>query len=131
MEQIAGILITGIVFLTVYKIVELGVTQKNRKHLIDKMSELSSEELQSNLSLLNVYPKEKARGNSFSTLRWGVLALSAGLGWFLGELTYAFTPMHHDSAVISFTAICAGIALIVVFFIERNTIQEEKNKGQK
>jgi hypothetical protein len=122
------ILITGIVFFSIYKIIELSVMQRNRKHLIEKMSQISPEALESNINSLNVTLNDKSKGNRFSSLRWGALLFSVGLGWLVGEVIYHDANMDHDSAVISTTAICAGIALIVVYFNERNAYKVKKEE---
>ena len=126
-----GIIITGIVFFFVYKIIEFSVLQNNRKHLINRMSQISPETFQSNINALNDAQNSKSNGNRFSSLRWGVLALSVGLGWFLGELMYweACHVGHHisrESMIIPTTAIFAGIALIVVYFIEKKEFKSAK-----
>ena len=127
-----GIIITGIVFFFVYKVIEFSVLQNNRKHLINRMSQISPETFQSNINALNDAQNSKSNGNRFSSLRWGVLALSVGLGWFLGELMYweAYNVGHHisrESMIIPPTAIFAGIALIVVYFIEKKDFKKTKS----
>jgi hypothetical protein len=127
------VLIVGIVFFSIYKVIELLVFQRSRKHLIDKMSQFSPEALQSNLSSFQVAMNEKNRGNGFSPLRWGTLALGVGLGWLIGEMVYLiqynyaeYRSMGQESAIISTIAICAGISLIVVYFIERKALKKEQ-----
>jgi len=129
-----SIFIVGIVFFTIYKIIEIGALQKNRKHLIDRMIQFSPETFQSNINSLNSTLSEKTKNNRFASLRWGTLALGVGLGWILGEILYVSArnnvgySMNHDSVLISSTAICTGIALIVVYFVERKALNESKNE---
>ena len=122
-----GIVITGIVFYFVYKIIEFSTLQKNRKHFIDKMSQVSPETLQSNINLLNDTQGDLSKGNRFSSLRWGVLALGVGLGWFIGDIIHLYSHSSHDATIISTTAIFVGIALIVVYGIERKELKKTKS----
>ena len=95
------------------------------------MSQISPETFQSNINALNDAQNNTSNDNRFSSLRWGVLALSVGLGWFLGELMYweAYNIGNHisrESMIIPPTAIFAGIALIVVYFIEKKEFKTKK-----
>jgi len=90
------------------------------------MSQISPETFQSNINALNDAQNNTSNDNRFSSLRWGVLAFSVGLGWLLGEAVYQNGDMRHDSAIISITAIFAGIALIVVYFIEKKEFKTKK-----
>jgi hypothetical protein len=132
-----AIFVTGIVFLAVYKIIELFVLHKGRKMLIEKMSQISSEDLQSNLSSLHAIQFNKMKGAQFSTLRIGALALGIGIGWLVGSFftligsdVFEGLDWHYssylDSIPVATTALCAGLALIIVYFIERKAYKGKK-----
>jgi hypothetical protein len=139
-----GIFICGIVFYAIYKIIELFVRQKERKLMITKMSEISPEMLQSNVNLLQSATNNSFSSNQFSMLRLGGLALGIGTGWILG-LVINFTQLNipeiyasenfsykinmenmMNSTYIATTAFCTGIALIIVYLIERKALQKSK-----
>jgi hypothetical protein len=132
------IFVTGIVFFFVYKIVELLVRQKERRLMVEKMTEISPEMLQQNINSMKSVQNDSLMGRKFSTLRWGALLLGVGFGWLLGWILYLsqtdyvntlgnWDKDHFQSSImISTTAFCAGIALIVVYIIERKASKEAK-----
>jgi hypothetical protein len=133
-----AVLIVGIVFFTFYKIIELSVLSKGRKLMIEKMNHLSPEDLQMNLKSLHAGQCNKMHGNQFSSLRWGALAMGAGIGWLAGwllnmHIQYNMPEIHSyysnhslDSVIIATTALFAGIALIIVYFIERKAYKAKE-----
>jgi len=139
-----GVFIVGIVFFSFYKIIELFVRQRERKLMIAKLSEISPEMLQSNVNSLQLATNNSYSGNQFSMLRLGGLALGVGAGWILGwginftQLNipeiYASKDIFYknnmenliNSTYIATIALCAGIALITVYLIERKTLQKSK-----
>ena len=129
-----GIFIVGIVFYTIYKVIELAVLQKERKLMISKMNEISPEMMQTNLGSLQAAQNNKIQNNPFLMLRLGALALGIGFGWILGliliqpNLGIEFGWGEKDSVFIATTAFCAGIALIVVYIIEQKAIKEAKKE---
>ena len=129
-----AVLIVGIVFYTIYKVIEIGVLQKERKLMISRMQAISPEMLQANLGSLQAAQSNKFRSNPFLMLRLGALALGIGFGWILGlilvqpNLGIEFGWGEKDSVFIATTAFCAGIALIVVYIIEQKAIKEAKKE---
>jgi hypothetical protein len=133
-----GIFICGIVFYAIFKIIELFVRQKERKLMIAKMSELSPEMLQSQVNSLQSATDYKLSGNHFSMLRLGGLALGIGAGWILGWVLYwiqasyvatlemQYRHVNLESSLIASASLCAGIALIIVYLIERKAIMKSK-----
>jgi uncharacterized membrane protein YbjE (DUF340 family) len=130
-----SIFVTGIVFFFVYKTVELFVRQKERRVMVEKMTEISVEMLQQNLNSMQSVQSDSLLSRKFSTLRWGALLLGVGIGWILGWILYCIqlgmyyenndfynlSSFRHamDSTFIASTVLCAGIALIIVYSIER------------
>jgi hypothetical protein len=133
-----SIFVTGIVFFFVYKIVELSVRQKERRLMVEKMTEISPEMLHQNISSMKSVQRDSLIGRKFSTLRLGALLFGVGFGWILGWILYLSQTDYvntlgnwdkdhfQNSIMISTTAFCAGIALIVVYFIERKAYKEAK-----
>ena len=127
------VFIVGIVFFSIYKIIELFVKLSERKRMIEKMGQVSPEMLQSNLNSLQASQISNFKGNQFLSLRLGAVAIGIGLGWILGLMMkpnmYGISGYGYndfDSATLATTALCAGIALIIVYFIERKAYKEAK-----
>jgi hypothetical protein len=134
------IFVTGIVFFFVYKIVELSVRQKERRLMVEKMTEISPEMLQTNINSMKSVQNDSLIGRKFSSLRWGALLFGIGLGWIVGYGIYGalleefsnfenFWKYEHslESIFVATTALCAGIALIIVYFIERKAFKNNRN----
>jgi hypothetical protein len=129
------VLIVGIVFFSFYKIIELFVRMSERKRMIDKISQISPELLQSNINSLQSTQINNLKGNPFLPLRLGAVAIGAGIGWIFGILIklnlYGCEGLNYydgESAMIATTALCAGIALFIVYFIERKAVKEGKKE---
>ena len=130
------VLTVGIVFFGIYKIIELFVRQKERRLMIEKMSEVPQEILQSNVQSFSELQKEGIKGNRFSSLRWGAVLVGAGMGWLIGWAFYGVLRNcdsfvfygNFESMVISTIALCAGLALIIVHLIERNAYKGAKKE---
>ncbi|MCL2312110.1 MAG: hypothetical protein FWC41_06445 [Firmicutes bacterium] len=133
-----GILIVGIVFFTIYKTIELFVLQRERRLMISKMSEISPEMLHANINSLKIAQNDQSKSSQFLMLRLGGLALGIGAGWILGwvlnntrlDIYQAQTNWYQrevmDSTIIATTALCVGVALIIVYLIERKSYKEAK-----
>ncbi|MCL2245669.1 MAG: hypothetical protein FWC10_00940 [Lentimicrobiaceae bacterium] len=127
-------LIVGIVFYTTYKLLELCLLHKERKLMFLKMNELSPEMMQSKLSSLQSVQKNKFQNNPFFMLRLGAVALSIGLGWIFASILYEvhrnLTGRYFDwdSACLATISFCVGIALIIVYLIERKAFKESKKR---
>jgi hypothetical protein len=77
----------------------------------------------------------------FSTLRWGSLLFGIDLGWIVGYGIYwtlldVFNDFENfwkyesslQSIFVATTALCAGIALIIVYLIERKAVKAKKEE---
>jgi hypothetical protein len=137
-----AVLICGIVFYALYKIIELFVRQRSRRLMMKKMSEIPPEMLLSGIHSKYADQSDSCKSNQFVMLRLGAASLGAGIGWLLGCLLYwnqlDFFNHFEDSlghgSILDFTfvasiALCVGIALILVYLIERKAYKEEK-KGE-
>ena len=129
------VFIVGIVFFSIYKIIELFVKLSERKRMLEKMGQVSPEMLQSNLKSLQASQINNFKGNQFLSLRLGAVAIGIGLGWILGLMMkpnmYGISGYGYDdfdSVTVATTALCAGIALIIVYFVERKAYKEAKSQ---
>ena len=128
--NLVPVLIVLIIFGTIYKIFELFVCRQERLRLIEKIAEVGTVDLSNLLSGLRL-PTGKPR-QSFSPLRWGLLALGVGLGtlvgfFIVGEATN-MNYVHGETgynweipSVVYSSCIClfGGVALVVSYLIER------------
>jgi hypothetical protein len=94
------------------------------------MSQVSPEMLQSNINLLQTTQFNNFKGNQFFSLRFGAVAIGIGLGWILGLWLKSYMLEmkswgwnERDSALVATTALCTGIALIIVYLIERKAVK--------
>jgi hypothetical protein len=70
--------------------------------------------------------REWLRANPLSSLKWGLLAASVGVGLFVAEwLDRAF--FMHDSVYFATTLIFGGIGLIVFYFIANAKMKKDDN----
>ncbi|MCL2289818.1 MAG: hypothetical protein FWC34_03825 [Bacteroidetes bacterium] len=131
-----AVLICGIVFYALYKIIELFVRQKERRLMVEKLGEISPEVMRTNAELLGTVQMNGLKGNQFFTLRWAALLIGAGVGWFLGWVLFSVLKnqnlyVSYDTyslTLVASTAICAGIALLIVYLIERKAYKERKKE---
>jgi hypothetical protein len=131
----SDVLIVGIVFFSIYKVIELFVLQRGRRQMIQKMSEISPEMFQKNMNSIHAFQNDGSKGNRFLSLRLGAVAMGIGLGWLLGlpvsEYMYHSNDYTHfdlDTAFIATTALCTGIALIIVYLIEQKVHKAKKEE---
>ena len=130
-------IICGVIFFAIYKIIELFVLQSERRLMIRKMSEIPPEMLQNNLNSIKIAQNEQSKSTRFLMLRLGSLALGIGAGWLLGihinsnlfDLKDIYFTHEMNSTIIASTALCAGIALLIVYLIERKAYKDAK-KGE-
>jgi len=124
-----NVLTVGIVFFTIYKTIELFVRQKERRLMVEKMTQISPELLQSNISSLQAAPKSNFLSNQFLMLRLGAVAFGIGAGWLLGliiKLMCDLSWSDEGSVYVAGVSFCAGIALIIVYLIEQKAYKEAK-----
>jgi hypothetical protein len=130
-----AVFIVGIVFFSFYKIIELFIKLRERRLMIDKMGQVSPEMLQSNISSLQTTQNKIFKSNQFLPLRLGAVAIGIGFGWILGLILKGYMSLFstyynsdRESALIATTALCAGIALLIVYFIERKAVKDTKRE---
>lgn len=122
--ELTPILITGIVFLVIYKVIYILATRKERILFVEKLNQLNGISVDpASLQALRSIPGFD-NGSTFSALRWGAAALGAGLGLLTGVLicrSMGYLSLYDKSAGVimgSSLFIFTGIALVVAFAVE-------------
>jgi hypothetical protein len=129
MRDLVPIFVMGIITLGIYKIFELFVRRNERISMIEKLSNINPEVLNSRINF-PVYRDESA--GSWS-IRIGLLLAGVGLGvivaiivdmntaipqYYKGELFYQTRSMI-NALYPSCAAVFGGIGLVIAYFIER------------
>lgn len=135
MDFITAPLIVGIVFLGVYKIVELFVCRSERLKIVEKLNDrITSNDIVENFTL----PNHQQSRFSFGTLKAGCLMLGIGLGLLVGfficintfssYLTTDSWEYRQISGVVygSCVLLFGGFGLLTAFFIELKTGKKKK-----
>lgn len=120
-------LVTGIVFLAIYKVFQLFVCRRERIMLLEKIENLSGKNI--NLSGLSL-DAGSGFGGKFFSLRLGALLLGVGLGIFVGVLTcWAMFPSLRDTndsitwgtpsiLLGGCILLFGGLGLVIAFLVE-------------
>lgn len=124
--ELTPIFVTGIIFLAIYKTIELFVRRKERLMIIDKLSAENAPAL--NLSTVSELFKSNTP-NSFGPLRWGCLAVGLGFGLLIFSIMYVVLEMNHyqlswiirDTLASSLTLLCGGAGLIAAYVMEKSS----------
>ncbi|MDE5675419.1 MAG: hypothetical protein K2I44_08775 [Muribaculaceae bacterium] len=121
MHELTPILVTGIIFLTVYKVFDLFVRRKERMALIEKINP----ETTGNIDLTKLGGiLNPPSDNRFSALKWGCLAVGLGAGMLIGFFIYVNCPMAQKEWGLremmygALVLIGGGLGLISAFIIE-------------
>ena len=69
-----------------------------------------------------IYQKGVWRTNPLSSLKWGILAISLGIGLFIGLRLKEAAGME-DGIIFALVAICGGIGLVVFYLLARNKVE--------
>lgn len=127
MDFITVPLVTGIVFLAIYKVFKLFVCRRERIMLIEKMENLSDKNI--NLSGLSLDTDTTNFGGKYLSLRIGALLLGVGVGIFAGMMQcWHMNPDWIFENRFSWgapsiilggcTLLFGGLGLIVAFIVE-------------
>lgn len=131
MDFITVPLVTGIVFLAFYKVIELFACRKERMAIIDKFDFSSSTNVFDSFDYGRLHI-------SFSALKTGSLLIGIGLGMLIGLMLHLHITSIHDLDVfigkkelvgIAYGApvlLFGGLGLVVAFIIEMKINLKEK-----
>ncbi|MDU1905260.1 MAG: DUF6249 domain-containing protein [Dysgonomonas sp.] len=123
-NDLTPILVTGIVMLAIYRILELFVRRNERMGIIERMKQnpdLKVSPPEWNLSFFNIPPQY-----SFASLRTSLFLIGMGIGLFCGYLLDA-TTFAGNSNNFSYTmeivylaciAVFGGVGLLIAYFME-------------
>lgn len=100
MEFITAPLVTGIVFLGIYKLFELFVRRRERMTIIEKMGDKFTPDMMGN-PFMSGQPKTSS--TSFTTLRVACLLVGMGLGLLVGFFVSQYAIVGINEAMISST----------------------------
>ena len=121
-----------IIFGAIYAVFELFARRGERKMLISKMAEISSEDAKGVITpYLGLFGRLQLRMRRNASLRWGCILWGIGLGLLIGfYLNYYYEPGTYEAKSVVYTSsVClfGGMALVISYLIERN----EENKGTR
>lgn len=121
MNNLVPIFVTGIIFLTIYKVFDLFVRRNERMALIEKINLETTGNIDlSKLGGLLNPPSD----NWFTALKWGCLAFGLGVGMLVGFFIYVNCPIAQEGWGALETLYGAGVliggglGLIIAFIIE-------------
>ena len=129
MNDLVPIFVMGIITLGIYKIFELFVRRNERISMIEKLSSINPEVLNSRLN----FPVYKDESIGSWSIRIGLLLIGVGLGvviativdistaipsYYKGQLVYD-SMRSVDVLYPSCAAVFGGIGLVIAYFIEK------------
>ena len=114
MIDVTAIMITGIVFATIYGLFFLFIRRRERLTLIEKGMDASI-----------FYQKDK--NTSYISLRYGMLFIGVGVGILLGNILAVTTNLYEEVAYFSMIFLGGGIALVANYLIEQ---REKVNQNE-
>jgi hypothetical protein len=104
MGHIGEVLVTAIVFASIYGVLKLLVRRKERLIMIEKGTNM---------------PEIKDEGFSFSALKFGIFFIGIGLGVLIANILSVTTRIESEVAYFSMIFLFGGIALVIAHFIEK------------
>lgn len=121
--DLTPIFVTAVVFLGIYKILELFVRRKERLKFVDKILELPPSVLTEklpDLKSINHLLTDTATTSKFSALKWGALAIGIGVGCIISVVTCSNLDSWRQIVTIQSGCVltCGGVGLLLAFLIE-------------
>ena len=114
--EVAGAVITGIVFVSIIVLIKLLSDNKIRSKLIDKGM------IDENIKYLYANQLEY---RTPSALKWGIVLICLGLAFLIGQLV----PSHVSGEItIACLFLLGGLGLIFYYFIAKNMSNQNNNK---
>lgn len=113
MSEITPIFITAIIFATIYGLFFLFVRRRERLTMMEKGYDMSH------------FTAEKPSGR-FSSLKFGMLFIGAGLGILIGNILSVATALNEEVSFFSMIFLFSGLALVLNYLIESNARKGDK-----
>lgn len=104
MEHLSEVVITAIVFIAIFSILQLFVRRKERMLLIEKGTNP---------------PDLKMELPAYSSLKFGLFFIGIGIGVFLGSVVAATTIIEPEVAYFSMIFLFGGLALVIHHLIDK------------
>ena len=146
LDFLTATLVTGIVFLGIYKMIELFARRRERMSIIENMGDKFTPDMIGNPF---IFSNKKKDGKSFGTLRFGCLLLGMGLGLLVGIFmsqlaiegmknisviqVYADSSVDYDKAmnianlvIGASTLLFGGLGLLVAYLIESKKTKSDQ-----
>ncbi len=129
--ELTPIFITGIVFLAIYKIIEVFVRRKERLTLIEKITELPPDLLVDKFSGMQSLSQLLSSGgdSKFTALKWGLFAIGIGAGCVISTVmalntqSYKYQVTYMSGCVL----LGGGLGLLIAFIVEYCLRKKENN----
>ncbi len=73
-----------------------------------------------------INPLRLLQGNVLSNLKWGLLAVFAGIGLLVGQQLEYYFGFHEEAAVFGSILTAGGLALIIFYLIAAKKLKKEQ-----
>lgn len=133
--EITPIFVTGIIFVALYRIIELFVRRNERLKLIDKLTELPpsvlAEKLPGLQNMTNMLNSGVTTDSRFTALKWGAFAVGIGVGCIISSVNSVNMEWFNRATFNSGCVItCGGAGLLIAFFLEYMMRKNDKSQQQ-
>jgi heme A synthase len=112
MIDVTTIMVTGIVFATIYGLFFLYVRRRERLTMMEKGVDAS------------IFYQKETSPKSVS-LRYGMLFIGVGVGILLGNILAVTTNLHEEVSYFSMIFLLGGIALVLNYLIEKRELSKK------
>lgn len=110
-----GVIITGVIFLSLVAIIKITADTKLRQRLIEK--DMVKEDIK------YLYPAKS--GNAPTSLRWGMVLIAIGLAFIIGQLVNEF---YQTEVTIGSIFFLSGVALVIYYQLAKKNFNEKETK---
>ena len=111
MESLSEVLITAIVFVAIYGVLQLFIRRKERLMIIEKGANP---------------PELKSELPTFSSFKFGLFFIGIGIGVLAASILAATTVLEKEVAYFSMIFLFGGLALVIHHFVEK---KQKQNQG--
>jgi len=119
MVDYTGIFITGIIFASIAFVIKVISDNRIRERLIN------SGKIDEQVKFLYMNPKNR-ESSPMNSLKWGMMLVALGLALFVGQF---FPYQLEDEGTIGAMCLFSGIALLIYYFVSKNSQRELKTES--